>query len=82
MGHARSKAVVPAEVRRSPTRHQLLENPLLVRWSRRRFACFTLCASHCQPMADCRLQRHGAKVLLNPPEKEKGRFENRPFLKG
>ncbi len=23
-------------------------------------------------MADYRLQRHGAKVLLNPPEKEKG----------
>ena len=33
MGHARPQAVVPTEVRRSSARHQLFENPLLVRRS-------------------------------------------------
>ena len=64
--------MVPPELRRSSPCHQLLKNALLVRWSSCRFLRLPLCGSHRQPMANYRLQRHGAKVLLNPREKEKG----------
>ena len=64
MGHARSKAVVPTKVRRRPARHQLLENSLLVAGPAAALRAYALRSPANQwPI---RLQRHGAKVLLNP----------------
>ena len=71
--------MIPAELRPGTTLHQLIKNTPLVCWTGGGFLRLAFGGSHRNPMAYPRLQRHGAKVLLKQAEKEKGRFENRPF---
>jgi hypothetical protein len=78
MGHAVSQSVVPTKSRRGPVPYQPFKNTLLKRHTLGSFFRFALDSKQRQLMANEGLQRHGAKVLLKPAEKEKGRFENRP----
>jgi hypothetical protein len=71
--------MIPPELRPGTTLNQLIKNTPLMRWAGSGFLRLALGGSHRDPMAYPRLQRHGTKVLLKQAEKEKGRFENRPF---